>query len=48
MNEESDEFVEGREAGLGGAVDSDNPYKIGSIGAMDWEDGRSAGEELRK
>lgn len=46
--EESDEFVEGREAGLAGALDSDNPYKIGTNEAMDWEDGRTAGEELLK
>lgn len=40
-------FEEGREAGLGGANDADNPHPIGSDEAMSWEDGRSEGESIR-
>lgn len=42
---EPDAFVEGREVGLAGATDADNPYPIGSDEAMDWEDGRASTEE---
>lgn len=48
MREETECFIEGREAGLSGAVDSDNPYEIGTDEAMDWEDGRTEGEGLLK
>lgn len=41
---ESKEFSEGREAGLAGLTDADNPYPIGSDEAMDWEDGRASVE----
>lgn len=36
----SAEYDEGREAGLAGQTDADNPYPIGTDKAMDWEDGR--------
>ena len=45
MKTESDYFCEGREAGLAGQNDGDNPYPIGSDEAMDWEDGRASIDE---
>lgn len=36
---DSDAYIEGREARLGGQSDADNPYPIGSDEAMDWYDG---------
>ncbi len=48
MNEEkndSEAFIEGREACLGGQSDSDNPYPIGSDEAMDWYDGFTSYDE---
>ena len=40
--EESEAYVRGREAGMAGALDSENPYRIGTDESMDWEDGRAS------
>ena len=44
---DSEAYTAGLDAGVAGMNDSDNPYKIGTDEAMDWEDGRAAasGEE---
>lgn len=45
MKEETEAYVQGREAGMTGQLDSDNPYTIGTDEAMDWEDGRASQEQ---
>ena len=45
MNENA--FNDGHEAGMDGATDAENPYRIGTDEAMSWEDGRAAGEAAR-
>ena len=42
MTTSSKEYEEGRDAGLAGQTDEQNPYTIGTDEAMDWEDGRAS------
>lgn len=42
MTKRNEAYDEGVEAGHSGFKDTDNPYKIGTDEAMDWEDGRAS------
>lgn len=46
MKEETEAYVQGREAGMTGQLDSDNPYTIGTDEAMYWPKGQDLDEDI--